>query len=74
MIIAGVSVVLILMALVFGGLWKRDKIPMTAVMLLVFLGFGFYLSGRDALASPYWKESNYYSIRYFDQPGDNAEQ
>ncbi len=67
MIVAGVAVVLLLMGIVFGELWKRDKVPLTVALLLVFLGFGFYLNTKDAFASPYWKESNYYSIRFFDQ-------
>jgi spermidine synthase len=69
-IVAGVAVVCILMALVFGQLWKRDKLPVTTALLLVFLGFGFWLNTRDAMASPYWKESNYYSIRFYNQAGD----
>ncbi|HEX9015952.1 MAG TPA: fused MFS/spermidine synthase [Chloroflexota bacterium] len=72
-IVAGVAVTLIVMALLFGGLWKRDKLPLSAAIVLVFLGFGLYLNTKDALASPYWKESNYYSIRFFDQSNDNQQ-
>ena len=67
MIVAGVAVVLLVMGIVFGRLWKQDRVPATAVLLLVFLGFGYYLNTQNAFASPYWKESNYYSIRFFDQ-------
>ena len=66
-IVAGVAVLLVLMGLVFGELWKRDRAALTLPLLLLFLGFGFYLNTKDAFASPYWKESNYYSIRFFDQ-------
>jgi spermidine synthase len=68
-IVAGVAVICIIMALAFGQLWKRERLPLTTVLLLVFLGFGFWLNTNNALASPYWKESNYYSIRFFDQGG-----
>jgi len=58
------------MALIFGELWKRERLPLTTALLLVVAGFGFWLNSNNALASPYWKESNYYSIRYFDQGSD----
>lgn len=66
-IVAAVAAVLIVMGLAFGQLWKRDKVLVTIPLILVSLGFGLYLNTQDALASPYWKESNYYSIRFFDQ-------
>lgn len=66
-IIAGVSIALILMGLIFGELWRRQQRALTALLVLMFLLFGYYLNTKSALASPYWKESNYYSIRFFDQ-------
>lgn len=69
-IVAGVAITLILMALAFGEMWKRNRLP-TVLLVVAFVGFGYYLDSKDAFNSPYWKESNYYSIRFFDQPGDN---
>jgi len=74
MIVAGVSVILILMGVAFGQLWKREKVTVTGVTVLLLvstLTAGFVLNSRDAFASPYWKESNYFSIRFFDQ-GENG--
>lgn len=67
MIVAGVAVVLMSMGIIFGEMWKRGRVPATVAALLLFLGFGYYLNTTNAFASPYWKESNYYSIRFFDQ-------
>lgn len=67
MIVAGVAVVLLLMGVVFGELWRRERATTSAFLLLLFLAFGYHLSTQNAFASPYWKESNYYSIRFFDQ-------
>jgi len=74
MIIAGVAIVLLAMGLAFGELWKwkGEKAAVSIGLLLVFLGFGFYLNTKDAFASPYWKESNYYSIRFFDQGSNDS--
>lgn len=73
MIVAGVALILLVMGIVFGELWKREKLGVTAALVLVFLGFGYYLNTKNAFASPYWKESNYYSIRFFDQgDGDDG--
>lgn len=79
MIVAGVSVVLILMGLVFGKLWKRGEeekgyvtTASVALLILLFVGFGYYLYSNDALKSPFWKESNYFSIKIYDQ-GDNED-
>jgi len=73
MIVLGVAVLLLIMGVIFGELWKRGRAVGVAGVLL-FLAFGFYLNTRDAFASPYWKESNYYSIRTFDQPdGENGD-
>ncbi|MGE5620330.1 MAG: fused MFS/spermidine synthase [Sphingomonadaceae bacterium] len=73
MIVAGVAVVLVVMGVVFGRLWQRETATraITAVLLLMFVGFGFYLNTRNAFASPYWKESNYFAIRFFDQGNDD---
>ncbi|HZK66520.1 MAG TPA: fused MFS/spermidine synthase [Chloroflexota bacterium] len=66
-IVAGVAVILMLMGLVFGQMWKRDRVLFTAGMAIIFAGFGLHLNTNNALASPYWKESNYFSIRFYDQ-------
>ncbi|MHB0868146.1 MAG: fused MFS/spermidine synthase [Chloroflexota bacterium] len=75
MIVAGVAAVLVVMGIGFGKLWKRERATtaVTSVLLLLFVGFGFYLNTSNAFASPYWKESNYFSIRYFDQGGGDDE-
>ena len=70
MIVAGVAVTCVVMGVGFGELWRREKLPLATPLLLLFLGFGLWLNTDNALASPYWKESNYYSIRFFDQGTD----
>ncbi|MGI5837010.1 MAG: fused MFS/spermidine synthase [Chloroflexota bacterium] len=74
MIVAGVSVLLLLMGLVFGKFWKRESeekghvtTVSSALLIGAFLGFGYYLYTEDAYKSPFWKESNYFSIKIYDQ-------
>ena len=50
-IVAGVAVTAILMGLVFGELWRRER-AVTATDLVIFLGFGFYLNTGRCLRLP----------------------
>jgi spermidine synthase len=69
-IVAGVAVTAILMGVIFGELWKRER-AVAISLVLIFVGFGYFLDTRNALASPYWKESNYFSIRFTDRVHDH---
>ncbi|MFC1995184.1 fused MFS/spermidine synthase [Chloroflexota bacterium] len=64
-IILMVAVVLLLMALAFGNLW-RAKIP-TFACLALFLVIGGFAISNGAVASDYLRESNYYSISVEDR-------
>jgi len=60
-IILTVALVLLVMALAFGNLW-RARVPALACLALFIVVGGFSIS-NGALASGYLRESNYYSIR-----------
>lgn len=73
MVVGGVAVLLVAMGLVCGQFWRcRQGIAIAG--LTIFLGLGYWLNDRDAFSSPYWKESNYYSISFFDlSDGDGSD-
>jgi spermidine synthase len=62
LMVALIALLLVAMGLTAGELWRKQRAIAVAATLL-FLGFGCYLSVRNAFGSPYWKESDYYSIQ-----------
>jgi spermidine synthase len=75
-IVLGVSIILIGMALIFGDLLGRKKgnteVAVTAALILAVIVFwmnprgAFALTRPDALASPCYKETNYFCIKIID--------
>ena len=71
-IIATVAVVLILMGVVFGELW-RPKGRVILPLVGLFLGAFFVLAQQQAFASPFYKETNYFAIRVYDDLSPNTQ-
>lgn len=72
-IVAAVALILVLMGLAFGEFWRSGKGKSSAVLPLasaLFLGafvVAFWqLAAREAFASPFYKETDYYTIRVHD--------
>ena len=65
-IIATVALVLILMGVFFGELW-RPKGRVILPLVALFFGAFVVLAQQQAFASPFYKETNYYTIRVHDE-------
>ncbi|HEX2174250.1 MAG TPA: fused MFS/spermidine synthase, partial [Dehalococcoidia bacterium] len=71
LIIAVVALVLVLMGIIFGELW-RPKGRVILPLVALFLGAYAVFATQQAFASPFYKETNYYTIRVQDDDSKKA--